>query len=103
MSTDDFDDQQVQYKMVDDQYISTYGLRVVAGNGFSRSDTANQFIVNETLVKQLGFDNADEIIGEFIKMQGWQLPIVGVVEDFHTSSFTEKISPVVLVNNQLNN
>jgi len=103
MSTADFEDQQVQYKMVDDNYLNTYGIRIIAGTGFSRSDTANQFIVNETLVQQLGFDNPEDAIGEFIKMQRWELPIVGVVEDFHTTSFTDKISPVVLVNNQLNN
>ncbi len=103
MSTPDFDDQHVQYKMVDDKYLETYDIKLIAGDNFNRSDTATQFIINKTLMGQLGFSQPEEAIGEFLKLHNWQLPVTGVVEDFHTTTFTEKIAPLLLVNNQLNN
>jgi ABC-type antimicrobial peptide transport system permease subunit len=96
MSTPDFDDIMTQYKMVDENYIKTYELRLLTGEGLAKTDTATRFIINETLAKNLGFATPEAAIGEFLSMNGMELPITGVVEDFHSTSFSERIAPVLL-------
>jgi ABC-type antimicrobial peptide transport system permease subunit len=88
-----------QVKQVDANYISLYGIELVAGSNLEDTDTARGFMVNEQLVRTSGFDNARDIIGKKIHMWGMTLPIVGVVKDFHTVSLKDPIEPTVLMNN----
>ncbi|HET9053505.1 MAG TPA: FtsX-like permease family protein, partial [Cyclobacteriaceae bacterium] len=45
-----------------------------------------------------GFDNPQDIVGKRVRIWGGMYPIVGVVEDFHTTSLHQKIEPTVLFN-----
>lgn len=89
-----------QLKMVDGNYLELYGLKLVAGSNLLDLDTAQGFIVNEKLAQLVGFANPAEIIGQRIKMGGrpQSLPIVGVVQNFHTMSLHEPIEATVLYN-----
>ena len=87
-----------QIKMADHRYVPTYGLTVLSGKNLAESDTINGFLINETLARYAGFKNVDEAVGKQFKF-GWTnqyYPIVGVVKDFHTTSFKNKIIPTVL-------
>jgi putative ABC transport system permease protein len=97
LSTPEVEDIDTNYKLGDAKYIDTYGIRLVAGTGIVSSDTANRVVINESLLKALGFSDPEEAIGEFIKVNRWELPIVGVVEDFHTYGFDQKIPPLILM------
>lgn len=84
-------------KFIDEDYVETYGLTLLAGTNLVQSDTVNMFLVNETLAKQVGYgDNYDGLIGKVMTFWGNEAPIVGVVNDFNTSSLHESLRPVVL-------
>lgn len=84
-------------KFGDVDYFKTYGLTFIAGKGYDVSDTARQYVVNETFIHKLGIQNANNAIGKTLRLGGGKwLPIVGVVKDFKTNSLREAIKPIVI-------
>jgi predicted permease len=83
-------------KLADEDYFKTYGLTIVAGRVYSKSDTLNEVVVNETLVNKLGIKNPQDVIGHEIRGGGGWRTIVGVVKDFKTNSLRENIKPLVI-------
>lgn len=77
---------------IDYDYVKTLGLTLVAGRDFSRefpSDKERACVVNETMVKQLGFKDP---IGKRIALgDSLGKTIVGVVKDYHFESLRNKI------------
>jgi putative ABC transport system permease protein len=90
----------VQLKMVDGNYIDLYNLRLLAGANVLDLDTAQGFVVNEKLVSLAGFTNPQDMIGQQIRLGGQpkSMPVVGVVQNFHTMSLHEPIEPTALYN-----
>ncbi|MCP4724474.1 MAG: FtsX-like permease family protein [bacterium] len=89
---------------VDYYSLETFGYELVEGRFFSKefsSDAAN-FVINETAAEIMGFKSP---LGKQITYKGDQgiYPkngeIIGVVKDFHLSSFYERIPPVILYYN----
>jgi ABC-type antimicrobial peptide transport system permease subunit len=87
----------VYRKAGDEDYFKTYGLEIIAGRIFEKSDTAKEIVINETLVKKLGVKNAADVVGKEIRSGrgGWKT-IVGVVKDFNTNSLREDVKPLML-------
>jgi ABC-type antimicrobial peptide transport system permease subunit len=81
-------------RAVDFDMLETLGIQVKEGRSFSRSFGAEDksVVFNETAIKIMNLKNP---IGTTIKMWGKELTIVGVVKDFHISSFHEKIFPLL--------
>ena len=86
---------------VDEDYIDVFRIGLAEGRKFDPvafpSDASSAFILNETAVKQLGWD--DPIGKSFAVVRNWirKGTVIGVVRDFHYSPLREKIGPVVLV------
>jgi putative ABC transport system permease protein len=85
-------------KMADDQYQKTYGIKLIAGDWLVKSDTVNQFVVNETYLKKLGIADPYDAIGKRMKLWGMTAPIVGVVKDYHVTTLSQAIEPVTMFN-----
>ncbi|MCG6189793.1 ABC transporter permease [Maribellus maritimus] len=80
---------------VDNNYIETLGLKLVAGNNFNElSSNGNSVIVNEKLLAAL--ERNEDAIGSTIMMSGENYRIIGVVKDFHYDSMKEEIMPLML-------
>ncbi|MDR7132644.1 putative ABC transport system permease protein [Algoriphagus sp. 4150] len=91
---------------VDYDYISTLGMNIVAGRDFSIQypSDSNAVILNETAVKNFGFDG--DPIGKkiFMMSDSEELDledlqgrtVIGVVENFHFESLKENIGPVMI-------
>ena len=95
--------------MIDTNYMSVYGLRLIAGRNFYVTDTARQgsdpgsvpvqpgfraYILNETATRELGFKTPAEAAGQQVSgLDGTLGPVVGVVRDFHAQNLHEKIKP----------
>ncbi|MFQ5636875.1 MAG: ABC transporter permease [bacterium] len=87
----------LRYLAVDENFIITYGMRIVAGRGFSQDfqrDAYTNVLLNQTAVKTLGLANP---VGQSV--QGMIRPsmVIGVVEDFHYASLHQPIEPLALV------
>ena len=83
--------------VVDFSYLETLKIDVIAGRGFSRdhaSDVERAYVLNETAVEQLGW-TAKEAVGKPLLLSA-DARVVGVVEDFHTTSLHSEIQPVVM-------
>ena len=96
----------MNFKGGDEHYLSIFDLSLVAGRNLLPSDTAKEFLVNETFVKKLNLQSPDDIIGSTIISGGGRMrgPVVGVVKDFHDQSFHQEINPIFIstVNDQYN-
>ena len=89
-------------KFADDEYTPAYKLALVAGRNLQHSDTAREFLVNESLVKSLGIKNPGEILNKDIGLWGDQMkgPVVGVLKDFHDRSFRRDLAPLLITTNK---
>ncbi|MGA7839175.1 MAG: ABC transporter permease [Ignavibacteriaceae bacterium] len=84
-------------KFIDSDFISTYGIKLLAGRNLRNYSSDNQFLVNQQFVKQLGMGkNYDKVLGISIKIWGSEGIIVGVVNDFNSTSLHDKIEPLVM-------
>jgi len=85
---------------VDYDFLNTLGIQPVAGRLFSRDfqgDTTNAIILNESAIKDIGFKNAREAVGNkvYFDFRGKQInyQVVGVVKDFHYEDLHLPITP----------
>ena len=79
----------------DTAFLSVYNIKLIAGRNIMPSDSATEFLINETLARQLGFQNPAEAVGHFLSFNNSQKPIVGVMKDFNLASVRSAIHPLV--------
>lgn len=86
---------------VDYDFFPALGIEFVAGRNFSReysADTTNAVIVNEAMVVRMNWADA---IGKKVRLNtGDSTPlyhVIGVVKDFHQTSFYNPITPLLFV------
>lgn len=86
----------VRYEHIDQDYLPTLKIPLVAGRNFSKefpADSAQSVLVNEAYVKAAGWKDAVGKNVDFLNGGPVQLKVVGVVKDYHYASLKEKISP----------
>ncbi len=84
------------YKGIDVNYLDLYGLKLVAGRNLYPSDSARETLINETMVRKLGFSNPAQVLGKILNNNGRKLAIVGVVKDFHQVTLDDPIAPLFM-------
>jgi putative ABC transport system permease protein len=79
------------YKWTDSNYLKTYSLQLAAGRNFETSDSIAEFIINEQFVKRLGLTDPNDVLNKKMSLAGggFKGRIVGVVKDFHSTSFKD--------------
>ena len=83
---------------MDGDFINLFGLKLLAGRNLNDYDTATEYVVNRQFAKIAGFDNPQDIVGKRVQIWSRLYPVVGVVEDFHTTALNQKIEPTALFN-----
>lgn len=89
----------VRLANVEPDYIETLGFKIIAGRGFGKEFTADSgsIVLNETAIKELGYD-VKTAIGKKIHfdlredLRG-SFQIIGVVKDFNYESLYNSIKP----------
>jgi putative ABC transport system permease protein len=90
----------VNVKAGDENYVSTFGLKILAGRNLFPSDTTREFLVNQAFVKKLNLKPQD-VIGKKLSINGRSTsgPIVGVINDFYNYSFHSEIDQICISTN----
>jgi ABC-type antimicrobial peptide transport system permease subunit len=79
----------------DTAFLNVYNIKLIAGRNIMPSDSATEFLINETLALQLGFQHPAEAVGHLLSFGDSQKPIVGVMKDFNLASVRSAIHPLV--------
>ncbi|MDB5024715.1 MAG: FtsX-like permease family protein [Mucilaginibacter sp.] len=88
---------ELYHKYGDENYISIYQIKLLAGRNITRSDTASAMLINSTYAHILGFKNAADALGKTISFgKTEQKQIVGIVGDFHQASLRAAIKPMAI-------
>jgi putative ABC transport system permease protein len=92
--------QRTRLNDVDYNYLSTMGIKPIAGRIFSKEfpgDTLARIVLNERAVRALGFTDPAAVIGTKVNSdfrgQTTKWTVVGVVKDFHFQDLHEPIAP----------
>ena len=95
---------EVSAHMGNAEYIPFYGMRLLAGRNMLPGDSLRELVVNATMTRRMGCRKPADAVGRMLYTpappggMGKGYPVVGVVADFHVSSFHEPIPPVVIEN-----
>lgn len=101
------DNLNAERKFVDENYLSTYNIKLIAGRNLLPSDKVwlsdslsnYNIVVNEKAVKALGFQNPYDALGKTILVDDKSAAtIVGVTANFDNASLQEPITPVMMFN-----
>ena len=79
----------------DSDFLKTHNFKLIVGDDFSENEPANskQVIVNEAFVKKYGINNP---IGKSLPVFDKSLIIIGVIADFYTESFNDRVKPTII-------
>jgi putative ABC transport system permease protein len=83
----------------DENFLNTFGTRLVAGRYFSKAygNEDSNVVVNETAVRVMHMDPTSAL-GRTINMDG-KLTIIGVVKDFNFKPVTFAVDPLIVLHN----
>lgn len=86
----------LQHWVVDENYIPTLGMKLIAGRNFSKDfhTDSSTTIVNKALADKLGLKDP---IGKIISNGGERLRIIGVVDNFYFESIKHEVTPLCMV------
>ena len=88
-----------QIRWGDPNFIKVYQLKLVAGRNVEASDSIKEFLVNETYARAIGFVHPEQALNKFLQFNHKNIPIVGIMKDFHDQNTHALISPIVLGGN----
>jgi len=101
----------IDFLSISDDYVDALGIRLKEGRSFSKkfptdirinppdnqsNELIGSVILNETAVKELGIQ--EPAVGKNIFLGQNYLRVIGVVKDFHFTSFHNKIKPFAFIN-----
>lgn len=84
----------------DENFLTVYDIELLAGKNLLPVDTAHEVMINETLLRKLGFTHAAEAVGLSVQEYNKTLIITGVVKDFHIESLRNKVEPLMLMHSR---
>ena len=87
----------LQLKFADENYISVYHIKLLAGRDLRMGDTTKQMVINTTYARMLGFTDPTKAVGKFIEWDKKNAEIIGVVADFYERSLHEPIKPLAII------
>jgi len=82
-----------QFWIADEDYLKTFGIKLVEGANFSPGDQTGGVIINQTMVRKLNLKNP---VGKIIT-NGYGRPrVIGVVQDFNFESLRQPIGALAI-------
>ncbi len=86
---------------MDYDFISEYGIKMVAGRPFQRgvgNDEREGYLINLAAVKELGFSSPEEALGKNFMASYHRINkrIIGITDDFHYRGMQEVVEPLIM-------
>ncbi len=82
-------------KAGDTSYMRFYDIELLAGRNLIPNDTLPELLINETFMRDLGFDDPREAVGATFEFGNKDYTAVGILEDFHFRSLHHPIEPML--------
>jgi len=88
---------------IDFDFLGVYGIKVVAGRNFDRSDynpdynKLNNIVLSAGATQLLGFSSVQDAIGKKVVLFDKKWDVIGVINDFHQKSLRYALEPVALL------
>ncbi len=87
---------------IDYDFIQNYGLKIIAGRGFSRDFPTDKHAVllNESAIRELGYTKPADAIGQLLfgdQSSIDTVQVIGVVADYHHQGLQKSIHPLALL------
>ncbi|MFD2036269.1 ABC transporter permease [Belliella marina] len=84
--------------MMDRDFIHSYGLELIAQSEIPENIPDWSYVlINETALEKLGFESADEALGQELEFFSYKVKILGIVRNFHWDSLKDSQSPTFYV------
>ncbi len=93
----DRDPLRLRVAYMDEHYFDTYGIELVAGEGFDPerpADMETAIIINEVAVRDFGW-TLGEAVGKTVGRGNTDFTVIGVVADYHFDSLQNEVAPVL--------
>lgn len=93
----------VRHTSVDYDFLDVYGIKLIAGRNFTRSDhnqrgaNLRAMLINRSAAKLLGFRSPEDAVGKSILRGTRKWDVVGVVEDYHQKSLRHPLEPMIFM------
>jgi putative ABC transport system permease protein len=84
--------------LVDWDFIQTFDFQVIAGRAFSKdfpSDTVNAIMINETMVRNMGW-TPESALGKKVQSADGDERVIGVVKDFNAMSLRNPLNNFII-------
>ena len=81
-----------------EDFIPLYQIKLLAGRNLQYADSVKEFIINESFLHFMGYEDPKKAIGKILYWNEKSYPVIGVVADFHSASFHDPISPLCIIN-----
>ena len=90
-----------EYMTIDEDYLKTLGLKIVAGRNFDAgrvADIEDGLIINETAVEKFGWGTPENAIGKRVDSPSKHPAgeVIGVVKDYHEFGLQREIYPMAM-------
>ena len=89
----------IKNNVVDEGFLKTLGIKLIAGRNFTPADTNNQVILSEKSVRDLNLTVATAVGTEVFTGAGDNIDafrVIGVYKDYINNSLKEEIKPVMM-------
>lgn len=98
IGSDNTKKQPIRILWMDEGYLETFGLNLVAGRNFQADEPAQTCLINESAAKALSFTQPSDAVGTtLITSEQKKYTILGVVRDYHHQSLRKQIEPVLMI------
>jgi putative ABC transport system permease protein len=86
---------------IDDSFLKTYGISVVAGNNINEKTnwTSDEVIVNQCASEAMGYKKPEDAIGSVFRIGQNTFKVKGVIENYHHVSLHQPVKPSIYFQN----
>ncbi len=88
----------IKYLKVDQDFLKTYGIPILAGRDFSRQYATDStgFVLNAAATRALGLPHPQDLVGKSFRYGDTKGRVIGIMGDFNFESMHQAILPMIL-------